>query len=134
MDLSNAQQISVRTYKVVGLSGDCAFEELIVGRVTAPLDRRRPTHEKSLPMKQGYQSASFDGAQAELLEDLGSLEDTLDLFRDRFGKDQGEPAVAPGIVDAGSEALGLGDSASEENLGVKNDSGRGQLGGLHRSP
>lgn len=73
----------------------------------------------------------MDGAQAELLKNLWSLEDTLKLFEDRFGKEEGELTVAPSVVDTRREALGFGDGASQEDLGVKNDSGCGRLGGLH---
>jgi hypothetical protein len=70
--------------------------------------------------------ARFAWRHVELAQQFGARDDPLDLGEDRVGDEQSELTVAPGFVDARREALGARQGAPQQELRVKNDSGRGQ--------
>ena len=70
--------------------------------------------------------ARFARRHAELAQQFGARDDRLDLGEDRVGDEQSELTNAPGVVDARREALGAREGAPQQELRVKNDSGRGQ--------
>jgi hypothetical protein len=66
------------------------------------------------------------GRDAKLSHDVRAPGHRVQLGEDRVGDEEDELVGAPGLVDAGREALGAGEGTPQEDLRIKNDSECGQ--------
>lgn len=122
LDFSEDQQTRIGANEISRLSGNGALQELIVGGIPAQADRDRRIDENGPPSEKIHQRSGFYRVQTKLLEDLEPAENGFDLGEDRPRQEENEPAIAPGLVDSGCEAVSPGDGPPQEDLGVKNDS------------
>ena len=126
LNLAEAQEVGVAADDVVGAAGNRALEELVVRRIPTHADHHIWTDEHGTTPKSLHDRPALTRRDTKLSQDLGARGDHLDLGHDRFGDEQDELLGAPGVVNACREALGARERAPQEDLRVKNDSGRGQ--------
>ncbi len=133
LDGTQRKEVGVSAHDIVRPSGDCTLEKLVVARITAETECDGGLNELGPPAEEQQERAGSNWTDAELFKHRGTTQDALDFGGDGFGQQENEAVGAPGPIDAGGQALGVGKGTAQENLRVKNDSGPGQRGRPRRS-
>ena len=126
MNRAEAEEVGVGADHVVGFAGHGALEELVVRGIPTHADHDLWPDEHGPAADSRQHRSGLTWCHSELAPDVRARGDRIDLGEDRLGDEQDELVSAPRLVDARREALSASERAPQENLSVKNDSGRGQ--------